>query len=233
MCVGRVCREDRRRSEDHSRAREVAIDSIFISLCHSRVLPVRRRTVARRFSAATGALHVRILDMSDVIVVGGGLIGMLVARELAMAGVAVTLMERGELGRAASWAGGGILSPLYPWRYPDAVNVLCHWSQVHFPQLAAQLAEETGIDPEWTQSGLLVLEPCDQEAEDWARRWRGAVERIEPRYLERRCGGGGRGGVEQRIDRAARGAAGYRARARPDAVVSGAARTRAPHGAPR
>src|SRR3569832_256675 len=99
MSVGRVCREDRRRSEDHSRASEVAKDSNFISLCHSRGLPVRRRTVARRFSAATGALHVRILDMSDVIVVGGGLIGMLVVRELALVGVAVLLLERGELGR--------------------------------------------------------------------------------------------------------------------------------------
>src|SRR3569832_317256 len=123
--------------------------------------------------------------MSEVKVDGGGHSGKLVARELAMAVAAVSLVERGELGREAAGAGGGILSPLYPWRYPDAVNVLCQWSQVHIPQLAEQLAEETGIDAERTRSGLMVLEPCDQEAEVWARRWGGAVERIVPNVLAR------------------------------------------------
>ena len=50
----------------------------------------------------------------ECLVVGGGLIGMLTARELALAGVAVGLVERGETGRESTWAGGGILSPLYP-----------------------------------------------------------------------------------------------------------------------
>lgn len=121
--------------------------------------------------------------MSDVIVVGGGLIGMLVARELTLAGVAVTLVERGELGHEASWAGGGILSPLYPWRYPDAVNRLSYWSQGYFPRLAAQLAEETGIDPEWTQSGLVALEPCSDDVIAWAKRWGSAVECLQPSML--------------------------------------------------
>lgn len=121
--------------------------------------------------------------MSDVIVVGGGLIGMLTARELAAAGAAVTLVERGALGREASWAGGGILSPLYPWRYPDAVNALSRWSQGDFPRLAAELAEETGIDPEWTRSGLLVLEPCDDAVSAWAQRWGGVVEGVAPAAL--------------------------------------------------
>ena len=62
--------------------------------------------------------------MTDFIVVGGGLSGMLVARELSLGGARVTLLERGELGKEASWAGGGILSALYPWRYPDAVTAL-------------------------------------------------------------------------------------------------------------
>lgn len=122
--------------------------------------------------------------MSDVVVVGGGLIGMLTARELVLAGAKVTLIERGEFGQESSWAGGGILSPLYPWRYPDAVNTLCRWSQARFPSLAAELASETGIDPEWTQSGLLVLdEPPDAAAEGWSRTSGMAMEWVDDAAL--------------------------------------------------
>ena len=94
----------------------------------------------------------------DCIVVGGGLLGMLTARALRREGLSVAILERGEAGREASWAGGGILSPLIPWRYPDAVSELVVWSQRHYPLLVEELLEQTGIDPEWVQSGLLFLD---------------------------------------------------------------------------
>ena len=93
----------------------------------------------------------------DCIVVGGGLLGMLTARALHKEGLSVTLLERGVAGREASWAGGGILSPLIPWLYPDSVSELVVWSQRYFPRLVEELREQTGIDPEWVQSGLLFL----------------------------------------------------------------------------
>src|ERR1043166_1270410 len=47
-----------------------------------------------------------------VVIVGGGLIGLSIARELALRGVRdVVLLERGEFGKEASWAAGGILAP--------------------------------------------------------------------------------------------------------------------------
>lgn len=120
---------------------------------------------------------------ADVIIVGGGLIGLLTARELALAGLRVQLVERGSIGRESSWAGGGILSPLYPWRYRDAVTELARWSQARYPALAEALHEETGVDPEWTCSGLLMLN-CDAERDEavsWAASFGYELESVEGR----------------------------------------------------
>jgi len=102
--------------------------------------------------------------MSDCIVIGGGIIGLLTAREISQAGVEVILLERGETGRESSWAGGGIVSPLYPWRYSNAVTELARWSQKTYPDLAADLSAETGSDPEFTRNGMLILDTEEKEA---------------------------------------------------------------------
>lgn len=104
----------------------------------------------------------------DVIIVGSGVLGLLTARELVLSGARVTLLERYGIGKESSWAGGGILSPLCPWRAAEPITALCRWSQKAYPHLAADLLESTGIDPEWTSSGLLFSD-CEEveEAERW------------------------------------------------------------------
>ena len=102
--------------------------------------------------------------MSDILVVGGGIIGLLTARQLVQAGAQVTLVEMGETGRESSWAGGGILSPLYPWRYGEAVTALATASQHDYPGLCAELHAQTGIDPELTHSGMLILDTEERDA---------------------------------------------------------------------
>lgn len=106
-----------------------------------------------------------------VLIVGGGAIGLLSALWLAQSGVEVCLLERQEAGRESSWAGGGIVSPLYPWRYSAAVTALAHWSQDFYPGFAQRLLAETGVDPEVHVTGLYWLDLDDEaEALVWAQR---------------------------------------------------------------
>ena len=128
--------------------------------------------------------------MSEVIIVGGGIIGMLTALELHAASVDVLVIERGPLGGESSWAGGGIISPLHPWRYGTPVNQLAEISKTIYPSLAQQLQQESGVDCELLTSGLLYTGLEDQhDAESWARTWSvpmqiltnpGQVHGIEP-----------------------------------------------------
>lgn len=110
------------------------------------------------------------MGTESVIVVGGGVIGLLSAYLLSKAGPSVVLLEAKTTGSEASWAGGGIVSPLYPWRYSAAVTALAHWSQDFYPQLGEQLRLRTGIDPQVHVTGLYWLDLQDEdEALAWAR----------------------------------------------------------------
>lgn len=105
---------------------------------------------------------------SDFLIIGAGAIGLGCALELLRCGAQVTVVERGQCGSESSWAGGGILSPLCPWDYPDEVTRLTLRGAARFPIWAGDLLETTGIDPEYERSGMLVLPPFDRQA---ALRW--------------------------------------------------------------
>lgn len=110
-------------------------------------------------------------QQQKVVLVGGGVIGLLTAFNLASAGQAVTLLDRSGVGQESSWAGGGIVSPLYPWRYSPAVTALAHWSQDFYPELAERLFAATGVDPQVHTTGLYWLDLDDEAcALAWAAR---------------------------------------------------------------
>ncbi len=107
-----------------------------------------------------------------VLVAGGGIVGCLTALELVDRGCRVTLVERGEIASQssgeASWAGAGVLFPLLPWMYSDAVNNITFTGANLYPALCQRLLDETGIDPEHMPSGMLLLPGFDmQVAQAW------------------------------------------------------------------
>ncbi len=106
---------------------------------------------------------------SNTLIIGSGIIGLLTAREIVKSGRSVTVLERNKgAGQESSWAGGGILMPLSPWRYPEAVTALSAFGHKKYPKLAADLFKATGVDPEYVRSGHLVL---NTEEYDQANKW--------------------------------------------------------------
>ena len=118
--------------------------------------------------------------MYDCVVVGGGLIGMMTARQLGREGMKVLVIDQGPLGSESSWAGGGILSPLYPWRYSAPISELALYSHQHYQAYAEALHEESGIDPQWTRTGLLILDTDERQAAvDWATKYHWTLQALK------------------------------------------------------
>lgn len=103
-------------------------------------------------------------ETADAIVIGGGVIGLAVARALKAKGLqSVTLVERGQLGMEASRAAAGMLAPQVEADRPDAFLELACRSRDHYPDFAAALFEETGIDIELERTGTLLLSFTDED----------------------------------------------------------------------
>ncbi len=95
--------------------------------------------------------------MSDVVIVGGGVIGLTIARELATASFSVTILERSSPGQEASWAGAGILPPTFPGAPDDPMTLLTRASHDLWPTLSQELLESTGIDNGFRPCGGIEL----------------------------------------------------------------------------
>lgn len=114
----------------------------------------------------------------DILVIGGGIVGLLCAREFVLAGYNTTLIEKQKIGQEASWAGGGILMPLYPWQQPDAIIPLWRESLVLYRHLTLDLKNTTGIDPELHRCGMIILDDLSVDALSWCKK--NAIEARHP-----------------------------------------------------
>lgn len=105
------------------------------------------------------------MSRPDAIIVGGGIIGCLIARLLAMQGKSVTIIERGALGREASHDAAGMLAPQSEADKPGPFLDLCLESRSLFPELADDLFRESGVDVRYRDDGTFLLAFDTDEAE--------------------------------------------------------------------
>src|SRR5687767_13065149 len=101
--------------------------------------------------------------MYDVIVVGGGVIGLSIAREIAVR-KSVLLLDRGATGEGTSWAAAGMLAPLSEADEQNAMFQLCVASHRLYGKFARELKEESGIEIGYSDGGLLFLASTDESS---------------------------------------------------------------------
>ncbi|MDE2924798.1 MAG: glycine oxidase ThiO [Acidobacteriota bacterium] len=121
---------------------------------------------------------------ADVVVVGAGVIGCAVAYHLAKVGVSVLVLERGRVGREASWASAGILTHARP-ASTHPYERLATLSRSLFEPLVQELIELSGVDPEYRPSGGVHVFLDDEGVERARNYYRGSVlTGLEVEFLE-------------------------------------------------
>lgn len=97
--------------------------------------------------------------ISDILIVGGGVIGLSLAREFRKKGVEkISILERNSVcGAEASSAAAGMLAPHAECDETDDFYYFCNQSRALYPDFAAELYDETGVDIELDRNGTLYL----------------------------------------------------------------------------
>lgn len=122
----------------------------------------------------------------DVVVVGGGVVGLGVARDAALRGLSVVVVERGMPGRGASWAAAGMLSPISeaaPGNTPFleiGLQSLRLWRE-----WVAGVEEASGVDVGYHECGKLRVALSTPEAEMLGERYEHARSHgLDVRWLD-------------------------------------------------
>src|SRR5438046_2024812 len=123
----------------------------------------------------------------DVLVIGGGVIGLTTAYYLVERGASVTVVDKGDLGREASWAGAGILTPMKITEGMSPLERLKALGTQMYPELSRQLKEQTKIDNGYMVSGGLEvsLKEGDADSDEWRPHGADFVELVEPELHQR------------------------------------------------
>jgi glycine oxidase len=109
---------------------------------------------------------------SEILIIGGGVIGLTIARELHKKGFRrITILERGEIGKESSYAAAGMLAPQAETDKTDDFFRFCSESNQLYPQFTAELFDETDVDIELDRSGTLYLAFTDKDVKEIRQRF--------------------------------------------------------------
>ena len=105
----------------------------------------------------------------DILVLGGGVIGLACARELALRGLRVEVVERLLAGSEASLASAGMLSPLGDLPAAGPFLDACRTSRDLWGPWVAALESETGLTVDYDTSGGLWVALDEEDEADLDR----------------------------------------------------------------
>ena len=108
--------------------------------------------------------------MSDIVIVGGGIVGCALAYECSRRGASITLLERDFVGSGATSAAAGMLAPQAEADQPGPLFDLGLASRKMFEELVGDLREETGLGVDLDLGGILRLAHREETAADLRRR---------------------------------------------------------------
>jgi glycine oxidase len=108
-------------------------------------------------------------NTADVLIVGGGVVGLAVAHRLALSDLEVAVLDRADPGRASPAAAGMLSTPLEA-AEGEAFFELCLQSRRLYPELVQTLREQTDIDVEYLPWGALHLLRDEAERAAWTER---------------------------------------------------------------
>ena len=102
-------------------------------------------------------------NVVDVIVIGGGIIGSTIALRLALAGLKVSVFDRGEPGGEASSAAAGMIAPFGEEIQPGPFFDLCLTSYRLYPDFVKEVEELTEKRVDYRRDGTLLLAVSEDE----------------------------------------------------------------------
>ncbi|NPA58456.1 MAG: glycine oxidase ThiO [Aquificae bacterium] len=104
------------------------------------------------------------------IIIGGGIIGLSIARELQKAGYTITVIDRQRVGRGSSWAAGGMLAPQSEGLEPGVFLDFCLESRQMYPSFVEELERETDMSVGYWKSGIFCPAYSEEEEEELKRK---------------------------------------------------------------